>query len=115
MVRDAETGELRPPTEEEFRELQAPVTRRPLDGDAGEPERAAASAARKSPSPRPSQPLEVEHPDGAVSITLDESMTSYTVARRTADGKIVKTETTGVKAANAAVSQGAKKAVTHAK
>lgn len=107
MVRDAETGELRAPTEEEFRELQpAPTVDR---GGARDGEPAEALGRKSPPSRTPQQQLEVEHPDGAVSIALDESTVSYAVARRTADGKVAMTETSGAKAASAAVAQGAAK------
>jgi hypothetical protein len=114
MVRDPETGELRAPTEEEFLELHQPaVDRRIRSGNGDTP---AEASGRKTQPSRAPEPVEIEHPDGAVSITLDESTTSFAVARRTADGKVVTTETTGAKAAVAAVAQGAAKpGVKHAK
>lgn len=85
VVKDPTTGKLRAPTAEEAAELAATP---------------APSSAR---SARRGAPVEVQHPNGAVSMEVDESQMLYSVARRNPDGSIGMQCVTGEKAAKSLV------------
>lgn len=77
-ARDAKTGQVRAPTAEESKTLDAAAAKL----------RAAKGNARVGMASGKLNPQEVTHADGAVEQELDESTLSYTVARRNADGTI---------------------------
>lgn len=81
VVKDAATGRLRAPTAEEAAELAAT-----------QPPSSARSARRAAPA-------EVQHPNGAVSMEVDDSLMMYSVARRNPDGSVAVQCVTGDKAA----------------
>ena len=81
VVKDPSTGRLRAPTAEEAAELAAT-----------QPPSSARGARRAAPA-------EVRHPNGAVSLEVDESLMMYSVAKRNADGSIGLQCVTGEKAA----------------
>jgi hypothetical protein len=73
VVRDRETGELRAPNATEMAALKAAETQ--------------AAKSRTQQSTR-SAPTEIQHANGAVEMTLDDSSTMYSVATRNADGTV---------------------------
>ena len=88
IVRDPVTGQLRAPSHEEFKALQ-------------EQSRRDAAAARATGRTAASQPAMVPQvlQDGSVTMELDESHWSYSVATRKADGSLDLNCVTGEKAA----------------
>lgn len=76
-ARDAKTGQLRAPTAEESKALDAAAKLRAAKGNA----RVGMVSGKLDPQP-------IKHADGTVEQELDESTMSYSVARRNADGSI---------------------------
>jgi hypothetical protein len=94
IVRDPVTGELRGPTHEEFKELEAQ-------------ERASAASAASTGKSTIKRvvPAAVEHrPDGSKKALLDESHMSYSVVTRQPDGSLAMDCVTGKDAAQKALS-----------
>ena len=77
-ARDAETGQLRAPTAEESKALDAAAAK----------VRAAKGNARVGMASGTLNPQALTHADGTVEQELDESTLSYSVARRNVDGTV---------------------------
>ena len=77
-ARDAKTGQVRAPTAEESKTLDAAAAKL----------RAAKGNARVGMASGTLNPQEITYADGTVEQELDESSMSYSVARRNADGTI---------------------------
>lgn len=92
-ARDAKTGQVRAPTAEESRTLDAAAAKM----------RAAKGAKRVGMASGAVNPQSVMTADGAVQLELDESTLSYSVARRNADGTIEMVCVEGSEAASKAV------------
>ena len=92
-ARDAQTGQVRAPTAEESRTLDAAAART----------RAAKGAKRVGMASGAVNPQSTMTADGAVQLELDESTLSYSVARRNADGTIEMVCVEGSEAANKAL------------
>jgi len=82
VTRDPETGQLRAPTAEELKALNA--TRKP-----------ATSPAKAG--------VQVQHPDGSVSMTLGDEHLMYSVARVNAQGKVERVCVQGAEASQQAM------------
>lgn len=98
VVKDPATGQLRAPTAEEHQALTG-------NGGSSSGRTTGAQTSVKGGAAATTQ---VQHPDGTVSVMLDESHAVFAVATRTPEGKVVIGEVTGAKAADAAVSRTAK-------
>ena len=77
-ARDAQTGQVRAPTAEESKTLDAAATKL----------RAAKGDRRVGMASGTLNPQALTHADGTVEQELDESTLSYSVARRNADGTV---------------------------
>jgi hypothetical protein len=93
VVKDPVTGELRAPTGEEAAALQSAA---PVDARG-------ASVVRRGLATGKINPQRVTHANGMMSLELDESTLSYSVARRNADGTTDWVCVTGPEAAAAAL------------
>ena len=92
-ARDVKTGQVRAPTAEESKTLDAAAAKL----------RAAKGKARVGLASGTLDPQAVTYADGAVELELDESTLSYSVARRNADGTVEMVCVQGKDAANKAL------------
>lgn len=92
VVRDAETGQLRPPTAQELRALRA-----------------------KEPQPQvaPASPRSAVRPDGTRKLELGERGMVYSVVERTPDGKLKRLCVNGGEAAGEVLHQSEEKQHEH--
>ncbi|BDC48490.1 hypothetical protein F183_A08060 [Bryobacterales bacterium F-183] len=102
VVKDPVTGALRAPTAEEYQALTNGGTVSGGTSRTSGPQTAVKGGGAVAEAAVGTQVL---HPDGTVSVRLDDSHAVFAVATRTPDGKIVLGEVTGIQAANAAVSK----------
>ncbi len=84
VVRDTETGQLRGPTPEEFKAMQAQE----------------AQAKRLTRQVAPTAPVSMQHANGAVGVRPTEDTMTYSVIKRNADGTMTTQCVTGAETAS---------------